>query len=482
MSVRVRFAPSPTGYLHVGGARTALFNWLFARHFGGVFVLRVEDTDFARERPEYRDEIFRALRWLGLDWDEGPEAGGPYGPYSQRERMETYRAAARDLVRKGRAFPCFCASTDDDEEASKPMCTCETLGEDEVIARTAALGAEPALRFRVDQAQAYLIKDLIRGEVIFPPGQVESFIIIKAGGSPLYNFAAVLDDAAMKITHVIRGEEHLSNTPKQVLLCRALGLEPPQFAHIPIILNTERKKLSKRDGATAVSDFRRLGYLPEALLNFLALVGWSPGEDREIMERPQLIGLFDLERVQKHGAIFDTAKLTWMNGEYIRQAPLDDIVRAATELLSFDAQPDQLRSDARHVRAVCALLHERARTIAEITVAHRYLFTTTAFIEWDEASVQKRAGTLEALDRLRAVRAELADADFEKTSLEARLRSLAERNAAKLGEFVHPVRVAVTGFAVSPGIFEVLDVLGRAVTLARIDAFLASRAQVGVGS
>ena len=476
MSVRVRFAPSPTGFLHVGGARTALFNWLFARRHGGVFVLRIEDTDSARERPEYREEIFRALRWLGLDWDEGPGVGGPYGPYAQRERLETYRAAARDLHHRGLAFACFCAAGESEEDGAKAACRCEALGESELTAKTAALATAPALRFRVDQTRDYTVHDLIRGEVTFPAGQVESFIITKAGGDPLYNFAAVLDDAAMRITHVVRGEEHLSNTPKQLLLYAGLGLAAPQFAHIPIILNTERKKLSKRDGATAVSDFRRLGFLPKALVNFLALLGWSPGDDREVMTLTEMIEFFDFERVQKHGAIFDTTKLTWMNGEYLKSAPLQQIVDAAHELLANDREPAELRNDREHVERVCRLLQERVKTIAEITDGHRYLFARTAFLGWDAASIAKRAGTPEALARLRDVRAELAAATFEKTALEALLRSLAERGGHKLGDFVHPLRVALTGYAVSPGIFDVLEVIGRDLTLARIDAFLTARA------
>ena len=483
MSVRVRFAPSPTGFLHVGGARTALFNWLFARRNGGRFILRVEDTDVARERPEYREEIFRALRWLGLDWDEGPDVGGPYAPYAQRERLEGYRAAARALREAKYVYPCFCASGENaDEESAKSLCRCGSLDEKSVTSKTAELGVEPALRFRVDPSADHVVDDLIRGRVSFPAGQVEDFVITKAGGDPLYNFAAVVDDAAMKITHVVRGEEHLSNTPKQVLLYQALGLTQPQFAHIPIILNAERKKLSKRDGATAVSDFHRLGYLPHALVNFLALVGWSPGGDREIMSLEQMIALFDFERVQKHGAIFDTTKLTWMNGEYIKQTPLDHLVDATLELLSFEPFAGELRSDRDHVEAICRLLHDRVKTLAEITAGHRYLFTSDATIAWDPPSVEKRAGSPEALARLHEARAELQALTFEKTALEAALRGLAERSGMKLGDYVHPIRVAVTGYAVSPGIFEVLEILGRDVTLARIDAFLASRAAISGAS
>src|SRR5579875_1814466 len=360
MSVRVRFAPSPTGFLHVGGARTALFNYLFARRHGGTYVLRVEDTDAARERPEYREEIFRALRWLGLDHDEGPDVGGAYGPYNQSERMDRYRAALDELVARHHVYPCFCASragdvAQDDELLQKSApCACSLLSAEEVATRRAAAKETPALRFRVDAARTYRVVDLVRGDVEFPPGEVEDFIVAKAGGAPLYNFAAVVDDAAMRITHVIRGEEHLANTPKQIALYEALGKPIPQFAHLPILLNTDRKTLSKRDGATGVSEYRAAGFLPDALVNFLSLLGWSPpGGDREIFSRAELCELFDLDRVQKHGAVFDVVKLTWMNGEYIRTAPLETNVRVASELLA--AQPDaaSLRTDRQHVAACC---------------------------------------------------------------------------------------------------------------------------------
>lgn len=483
---RVRFAPSPTGFLHVGGARTALFNWLFARRFGGVFVLRVEDTDEARERPEFRSEIFGALRWLGLDWDEGPGKGGPFGPYTQRERLPLYHDAKERLRSGGFVYPCFCSSrwdetpeTQDDEpdDASAALkCRCAELPPEGVAEKTAALGREPALRFRVTPGASHTVEDLIRGTVTFPPGEVEDFIITKEGGAPLYNFACVVDDAAMQITHVIRGEEHLSNAPKQVLMHRALGFEPPRFAHLPIILNAQRKKLSKRDGATAVSDYRRLGYLPAALVNFLALLGWSPGGDREVMRLDEMIALFDFERVQKSGAVFDTAKLTWMNGEYLKAAPMETLVDGALELLEREPDVAELRVDRWHVTAVCELLRERAKTIAEIVRANKYLFTKTHVLDWDPQAVEKRAGTAEALERLRQAHAALrAVEDWDKVPLEAATRALAEDTGFKAGDFIGPLRVAVTGVAVSPGIFEVLEVLGRDVSLGRVDAFLAAR-------
>ena len=480
--VRVRFAPSPTGFLHVGGARTALFNYLFARKHGGTYVLRVEDTDVSRERPEYREEIFRALRWLGIEHDEGPDVGGPYGPYNQRERFDRYRAALEKLVAGRHVYPCFCASraedvAQDDEPLQRTTaCSCSLLTPQEVAQRKAAPAESPALRFRVDAARTYRISDLIRGDVEFPPGEVEDFIIVKAGGGPLYNFAAVVDDAAMKITHVIRGEEHLANTPKQIALFEALGEKIPKFAHLPILLNSERRKLSKRDGATGVSEYRSQGFLPDALVNFLALLGWSPpGGDREIFSRKELCELFDLDRVQKHGAVFDLVKLTWMNGEYVRTAPLEKLVDLTADMLA--AQPDaaQLWTDRPHVTACCELMRERIKTIADLVLGSRYLFVRDLEIPWDEEAVAKRAGTREALERLREAADALKDVPWNRASIETAIRDLAERSGRKAGDYIGPMRVAITGLAVSAGLFETAEVLGQWITLGRIEAFLQSR-------
>ncbi len=479
--VRVRFAPSPTGFLHVGGARTALFNWLFARRHGGTFVLRVEDTDIARERPEYREEIFRALTWLGIEADESPVVGGPYGPYTQRERFDRYRAALDRLIADDRVYPCFCdsrtdakiASDDEPEDPKSSRCACNRLSAADVTERTAGSATQPAMRFRLDPSATHHVSDLIRGEVTFPLGEVEDFIITKAGGDPLYNFVAVVDDAAMRITHVIRGEEHLANTPKQIALYRALGEPVPQFAHLPILLNAERKKLSKRDGATAVYEYRRLGYLPAALVNFLALLGWSPGDDRELMTLEGMVASFDLARVQKSGAVFDTVKLTWMNGEYLRRAPLNEIVDAVSAQLRDSDASEHLRIDREHVSAVCELLRERAKTIAEIVAGQRYFFTRDVVLAWDADAVKKRAGTPEALARLADIAGALENVQtWSRGEIETAIRGLAEQSGHKAGEYIAPIRVAITGYAVSAGLFETCEVLGRQITLGRIGAFL----------
>jgi nondiscriminating glutamyl-tRNA synthetase len=464
----VRFAPSPTGFLHVGGARTALFNWLFARHNGGVFVLRVEDTDTARYSDEYVDAIYSAMRWLGLDWDEGPDIGGPFGPYRQRERQELHAAAARELAARNAAYECFCGPKQDDDTA---LCVCATLSESKRDALRAQ-GIKPALRMRVDPQRSVVVDDIVRGRVEFPAGTIGDFVIVKSDGGPLYNFAAVVDDHAMEISHVIRGEEHLANTPKQLLIYEALGWEPPVFAHIPIILNEQRRKLSKRDGATFVNEYEAMGYLPDALVNFLGLLGWSPGGNRELMTRDEMIRDFTIEGVVKHPAIFDHAKLAWMNKEYLKLLPPGELVRRVSELLARRSPPPD-RIDSAHVARVAALLQERAHTVGDI-VEHGAYFFTRGPIEPAPEALAKYCATPEALDRLREVRAALANvaADFTAAEIEAAIRGLAERTGLKAAAFIHPLRVAVTGQAVSPGIFEVCSILGRDVTLARIDALL----------
>lgn len=490
--VRVRFAPSPTGFLHVGGARTALFNWLFARHNGGTFVLRVEDTDSARYSDDYVDAIYRALRWLKLDWDEGPDTGGEFGPYRQRERVAMHREVAQQLRASGAAYECFCgprkddqasdesesqdgenesAGTDQTGEFAKQPCTCSQLSEAEKSALRSK-GIEPALRMRVDPQRAVVVDDLVRGRVEFPAGTIGDFVIVKSDGGPLYNFAAVVDDHAMRISHVIRGEEHLANTPKQLLLYEALGWHPPSFAHIPIILNEQRRKLSKRDGATFVNEYEALGYLPDALVNFLGLLGWSPGGNRELMTRAQMVDGFTIEGVVKHPAIFDHAKLAWMNKEYLKAMPLDELAQRVIALLEARPSiPDRIEPD--HVKRVAALLQERVYTVSEVLDQGSYFFTRGA-VEPAPDALAKYCSTPDALARLRDVRAALAEAPpaFTTADVESAIRGVAQRTGRKAAEFIHPLRVALTGQAVSPGIFEVSSILGRDVVLARIESLL----------
>ena len=435
--VRVRFAPSPTGYLHVGGARTALFNWLFARHHGGKFVLRIEDTDVERYDQAYYDAIFRALRWLGLDWDEGPDIGGPHAPYRQSERAGVHTRVAGELERTGAAYR-----------------------------------SEGALWLRVDKERSFLVHDVIRGDVTFPPGTLDDFVIVKSDGGALYNFAAAIDDHEMAITHVVRGDEHLANTPKQLLVYEAMGWEPPAFAHIPIILNERRQKLSKRDGATFVNEYELLGYLPEALVNFLGLLGWSPGDDREIMTPEEMVRDFRLEAVVKHPAIFDHAKLAWMNKEYLRRLQPRHLAERGRELLlRRDARFD--RTDPEHVEQVAALLRERVRTVGELIDQGAYFFTSGP-VEPAPEALAKHCRDPQVPARLHQLRHALARTpQFTAEAIETAIRALAEEHGEKAATYIHPLRVALTGQTVSPGIFEVCRILGRQVVLKRIESLAA---------
>ncbi len=339
--IRVRFAPSPTGSLHIGGARTALFNWFFARHNDGAFVLRIEDTDLERSTGEAARGIVSALRWLGLDWDEGPETGGTYGPYFQSQRLRFYAEAANKLLEQGQAYYCYCTQEELVERRQEAMRAgkaprydgrCRLLAQEERT-RLEQAGRRPALRFHIPPAGATVVSDAIRGEVAFSHEVLDDFIIMKSNGLPAYNFACVVDDASMKISHVLRAEEHLSNTPRQILIYQALGEPLPVFAHLPMILAPDRSKLSKRHGATSVQEFSEQGFLPEALLNYLALLGWSPEGEEEIMPLSEMVRQFSLERVGKTAAIYDTKKLTWMNGHYLSEIDLDSVVEQAIPFL-----------------------------------------------------------------------------------------------------------------------------------------------------
>jgi len=485
--VRVRFAPSPTGYLHVGGARTALFNWLFARHHGGRFVLRIEDTDVARNRPEYTQAIYDGLRWIKLDWDEGPDRGGPHGPYLQSQRVEAHLTAAKALLANSRAYECFCSQrpTDDNENddddtaefdrssvvdrAAAASCRCNKLSDAEKAeARSRGPGA---IRFAVPAGRDFVVDDLIRGKVTFPGDTVGDFVLVTSDGRALYNLAVVVDDHDMAISHVIRGDEHLANTPKQQLLYEAFEWTPPRFAHIPIILNAQRRKLSKRDGATSLNDYEAMGYVPDAVVNFLALLGWSPRDNRELLSRDELIKLFDLDGVVKHPAIFDTAKLGWMNKEYIKAEPASALAARVVDLMHRSNRDGAF--DRAYIEKVAALLHDRVRTVVDVLELGSYFFTDNT-IEPSEEALSKHCAKPETVTLLQDVRAALAaQASFDTASVERAIRELAAAKGIKASEYIHPLRVAVTGEAVSPGIFEVCAILGRERVQARIDALIA---------
>ena len=360
---RVRFAPSPTGYLHVGGARTALFNWLFARRHGGTFILRIEDTDTERSSDEMVAGILESMRWLGLDWDEGPGIGGPHAPYFQTQRFERHRAVAHQLLAGGFAYKCYCSperlkeKRDAAEKAGggwKYDRACLHLSADEQQ-RLEASGVQPALRFKVPAGKTSYT-DHVRGHIEVDHDQVEDFVILRSNGLPIYHLSVVADDIEMGITHVIRGDDHISNTPKHILLWQALGRTPPEFAHVPLILGTDKKKLSKRHGMTSVTEYERIGYLPDAMVNFLALLGWSPGGDREVMSREELIAAFSLEGISGGAAVFDPEKLDWFNAQYLAQLRPDDLVRYVKPLLQAAGLWSDEYDDRRPARVAAARL------------------------------------------------------------------------------------------------------------------------------
>jgi glutamyl-tRNA synthetase len=479
--VRVRFAPSPTGSLHIGGARSALFNWLYAKHHGGTFLLRSEDTDLARSTRAAEETVLADLRWLGMDWAEGPDVGGPHGPYRQSERMALYQTEAERLLAAGQAFYCYC--TDEELEAVRKAQqkagqpphyagTCRDLTAAERAERRAR-GLPQAIRFRVPN-RAVSFHDHIRDDVTFPPDQVGDFVILRANGLPTYNFACVVDDHGMAITHVLRGEEHLSNTPRQLMLYDALGFPPPEFAHLSLILNPDRTKMSKRSGeeATSVAEFRQKGYVPEALINFLVLLGWSWDGEQEIFTLPELIEKFSLERVGATAAVFDRQKLEWMNGQYLKAMPLEERTRRVRAYLKdLGREPDAAvvgDVDAFLAHATEAV-GERLKTLDDVEGYAGFAFRDPVTIADDAlAELAKRAGADERLSALADTVA--AVEPFELEPLEAAVRALAERLGVKAGDLFAPARTVLTGRKVAPGIFEVMRLLGKERTVARLRA------------
>jgi len=476
MAPRVRFAPSPTGYLHVGGARTALFNWLFARRLGGVLVLRIEDTDVERSSQEMVDGILDGLRWLGLDWDEGPKIGGSFGPYFQSERLDRHRAMAAQLVAQGDAYYCYCtteelkAKRDAAEQSGAAWRydrTCGALTRGEIAARERA--REPrAIRFRVPEG-ATRFDDLIHGPIEFDGANIEDFVLLRSDGQPTYQLSVVSDDMEMKITHVVRGDDHISNTPKQILLYRAIGAEPPTFAHVPLILGPDRKRLSKRHGATSVTEYARLGYLPEAMFNFLAMLGWSPGDDRELFTRDELVQAFALEGISGGNAVFNPEKLDWFNQQHLMRLAPDDLALRLKPWLERAGLWDAAYLGDRHAWffAVLELLKPRAKRLEDFTKVGRFFFTDA--IEYESAAVDKHLRAPGMDEHLKAFDAALTALEaFDPASIEAALRATADARGVKAASLIHAVRVTVTGKTASPGLFEVLALLGRVRVRARM--------------
>ena len=475
---RLRFAPSPTGYLHVGGARTALFNWLYARRHGGTFVLRIEDTDVERSSAEMIDGILDGLRWLGLTWDEGPDVGGAHAPYFQSARLDKYRAMAGRLVETGHGYYCYC----DPEDLKRQREAADTAGggwkyprtccalPPERAAELEAAGAPRAIRFKVPDGGTTGFHDLVHGDIAVAHDTIEDFVVLRSDGHPTYHLSVVVDDIDMQITHVVRGDDHISNTPKQVLLYGAFGAPLPAFAHVPLILGPDKKRLSKRHGATSVTEYQRRGILPEAMFNFLALLGWSPGGDREVMTREEIVRAFTLEGISGGNAVFNPEKLDWFNQQHIMRMDAAEIARRIElPLRAAGMWREEYRGALRSwFLEVIELLKPRAKTLDDF-VDRGVPFLSDQIVR-DRAAVERHLSEPGIGEHLAALRQRIEQIDvFDPETLEAALRATAEERGIKAAALIHATRVAVTGQAVSPGLFEVLTLIGKRRVIRRLE-------------
>jgi glutamyl-tRNA synthetase len=461
-NIVVRFAPSPTGYLHVGGARTAIFNWLYARNVGGRFLLRIEDTDKNRSSEEMVREILDGLRWLGVDWDNST--------WIQSEHEEQHRAACDRLLQEGKAYWCYCASADlaekrriAEEEGvdSRYDRTCLHLTPSERAVKDAA-GVPKAMRFLIPEGETTFY-DIVHESTTFQHGEIEDFVILRSDGTPVYMIAVVVDDHAMEVTHVLRGDDHLPNTPKQILLYQALGFEVPVFGHLPLILGADKKRLSKRHGATSVGEYQARGFLPEALFNFLALLGWSPGDDREVMKPGELVEAFDVTRILKKSSVFDEDKLRWMNGKHIRELP-DDVV--LERLRPYVPAEFRAVGDERLLE-VLPLMKERMFFLPDLFEQGSYFFRDPEAYDPTSTAKHWNSGTSAML---RSLIPELSALAWDEFSLETFLRAKAEELGISAGKLIHPLRLALTGGSSSPGMFAMMMTLGRETVLRRIES------------
>ncbi len=460
-SIRVRFAPSPTGHLHIGGARTALFNWLYAKHLGGTFILRIEDTDRSRSTDEYIEAILEGMNWLGLDWQEGP--------VRQTDRFDLYRDYVERLVQEDKAYHCYCSVEELEQRRNLAVAQgkpqkydgrCRDL-------KDAIPGRAPVVRFKTPQQGETVVEDLIRGRVVFENSQLDDLIILRSDNTPTYNFTVVVDDVDMRITHVIRGDDHLNNTPKQIHIYRAFGYETPKFAHLPMILGSDKSRLSKRHGATSVMAYHDMGYMPDALVNYLVRLGWSHG-DQEVFSREELISYFSFENVGNAAAVFNPEKLLWLNQQYIMAAAPERLAELVKPFLVKDniITEDQAMDMAWLARAV-KTLQERAKTLVELAASLRYYIVED--VTYDDKAKDKFLNE-KSLPLLKELREMLtAHADFSHIGLEPVFKGIVERHGVKLGALAQPVRVAMTGGTESPGIYDVLEVLGRDKTVRRLE-------------
>jgi len=467
--MRLRFAPSPTGYLHIGNARTALFNYLLAKKHQGRFILRIEDTDIARSKKEFEAGIIEDLRWLGLNWDEGPDKGGNFGPYRQSERLKTYQEFAEKLLKENKAYHCYCTKEELDQRNKELLARkesprydnrCRNLS-DEQKKKYLEEGRKPVIRFKIPE-KTIEVNDLIRGKVSFDTKLMGDFIIMKSDGKPAFNFAVVVDDILMRITTVIRGEDHLSNTPRHIMLFEALNSKIPEFAHMAMTMGPDGSRLSKRHGATSIREYRKLGMLPEALFNYLALLGWGSKKDQEIFTKEELIKEFSLERCKEGAAIFDPEKLTWMNGLYIRKKKPQELAKLSIPYL----EEKGLREKEDYLIKVIALERERIKKLSEIPDLIEYFLVEKIKFSPEALLLSKKPEVKEILTSLKQELENLSD--FSAASLEKIIREWTKNNGLKTKDVFHPLRVAITGRTIGPGLFELMEVLGKERVIQRL--------------
>jgi glutamyl-tRNA synthetase len=462
---RLRFAPSPTGFLHIGGARTALFNWLWARHAGGAFILRIEDTDRERSTAEAVQAILDGMRWLGLDWDEGPEVGGPHGPYFQMQRLDLYQEYARKLIREGKAYACTCTKEELDLQREQARAekrqyiypgTCRDKPHDP--------GKRHVVRFKVPKLLEVTYDDLVKGPMTRPGSTLQDEVILRSDGVPLYNFGAVVDDVTMTVNLVARGDDHVNNTAFQILLYEALGYPVPSFAHLPMILGTDKTRLSKRHGATSVTAYRDMGFLPEAVVNYLVRLGWSHG-DQEIFTREELVKVFDLAKVGATASVFNPEKMAWVNHMWMKSLAPEELARRALPFFEAARLPAALDAKLVYLAKVGA---ERSKTLVDLASQFRYCFEPPLM----DPKAKAKFLTPESRPLLQGIRDGIAALEPDAASLEKLFGDLAAQRGLALGKVAQPVRVALTGGTASPGIYDVVLILGKAETLKRLDEAL----------
>jgi glutamyl-tRNA synthetase len=474
MTPRIRFAPSPTGYLHVGAARTALYNYLFAHHNGGTFILRSDDTDQARGTDDFQEDIIEHLRWLGLEWDEGFAIGGPFGSYRQSDRYDRYREVARNLVEQGSAYYSFATAEQLDafkrearEAGTSPAYDGSLEPSETEAAERLAAGETAVVRFKVPRPGATGFTDIVRGDMRFEHAQVDDFVILRSNGTPTYHLASTVDDVDYDITHVIRGEDLLSSTPKHILLTEAMGGEPATYAHLSLLMGPDGKKLSKRHGDTAMAAYREAGYLPEAMNNYLALLGWNPGEDDTVLPLDEMVTRFDLDTVSKNPAVFDPKKLEWMNGVYIREMDEAEFIAATLPLVEEAVGRTLSDEDRLRYTMVVPLVKERAKLLPEVASQARFLFVDID--EYDEKAWSKVMAVDEGPIALDGAIAALEDLDpWTTEAIDTALRAMIEEKELSARKGFQPIRVAISGSMVSPPLFESLEILGRDESLARL--------------